>query len=125
MFLKKIIKAYLSLGLYADCFLYRKTGIFLIIMYQTSLRKIYSRQCQFKISCSRLFKDQLKNNDDITDLFLTLNKRMEDCSEPLSGFYSPASGLNAVGVTGQRYTQDELSDEYVKRQKHRLQYQIN
>ena len=115
MFIKPLINVYLTTGLYADCYLYRKAGIWVIGFYQIALRKFYSRECQFDVSCSRFFKEQLSGNTDFEDLLSNINIRMLDCSQPLDVSCSPKSGLIAVGVSKKKDRQDELAETFVRK----------
>ena len=115
-----LIKMYLTIGDYADCWLYRKIGIVAINLYQGSLRKLHSRECQFKVSCSQFLKKHLSENVSFEDLSLNMNRRIIDCSEPLDMSYSSASGVVAIGPSGHRYRQEELSDALIERIENRV-----
>ena len=125
MALKALIKVYLTIGVYADCGLYRRIGIAAIDVYQSSIRKFYSRECQFKVSCSHFLKEQLCKNKSFKDLSLNMTMRIIDCSEPLDMSYSSTSGISATGPSGRRYSRDELSDGFVGRIEKRVTYARN
>ena len=114
MLLRKLISIYLRTGPFVDGRLYRAIGMSAIYYYQKVLRKAYSsRQCQFKVSCSRFLQEQLKNAENFEEIAVAMNTRMDDCSKPLRVVYSFTHGLSATGVTGRKYSQGELSGELI------------
>lgn len=124
MILKTVIKFYLNLGNFFDCFFYRKFSIFLINFYQIFLKKIFNRRCQFKNSCSNFFKEQFNSTEKFEVLVHKLNIRIIDCSKPLNISYSTKSEIIATGLSTKKYRQHELSDLVIKNSKNIFEREI-
>ena len=114
-----IVKVYLVVGQHCDNWLYRKIGILGIDIYQTCISRLHSRECQFRISCSQFLKKQLLEVDDFKCLALNMSRRTIDCSQPLFSSYSYKTGLSAEGPSGNKYSEEELSESFITRIKNR------
>jgi len=114
-----VVKLYLTVGQYCDSWLYRKIGIMGINVYQRFISNLHSRECQFRISCSQFLKNQLLEVDDFKCLALSMSRRTVDCSQPLPSAYSYKTGLSAEGPSGNKYSEEELSETLIMRIKNR------